>query len=75
MIPAETITIDGETRFLILCKISMCETKGEVLDTLVIDQSLSIFKNEKCFCLSDVFAIRRRDKFVLWEIYWKELSY
>ena len=32
-----------------LKKINVCETKSKLLDTLVVDQLLSMFKNEKSF--------------------------
>ena len=41
---ADTITLDDETRLMLLKKINKCETKGEMLDTLVVDQVLSLFK-------------------------------
>ena len=48
-IPPDTIEIDEEKRLLILKKINLCETKGQLLDTLVIDQLMCSFVDTKCF--------------------------
>ena len=49
MVPADTISIDEDSRLIILKKINLCETKGKFLDTQVVDQLLSIFNSKTCF--------------------------
>ena len=50
MIPPDTVVIINTVERLLLIKeINMCEMKGYMLDTRVIDQLLSLFKTEKCF--------------------------
>ena len=46
---ADTVTVDNENRLHILKMINMCETNGQLLDTRVIDQLLSVFNSEECF--------------------------
>ena len=47
--PADTAIVDNENRLHILKMINMCETNGQLLDTRVIDQLLSVFNSEECF--------------------------
>ena len=48
-VPADIVEIDEDSRLLILKKINLCETKGQLLDTLVIDQLMIYFNDSKCF--------------------------
>ena len=48
-VPPDTVEINEEKRLLILKKINLCETKGQLLDTLVIDQLMCSFVDNKCF--------------------------
>ena len=50
MIPPDTVvTINNVERLLLIKERNMCEMKGYMLDTRVIDQHLILFKTEKCF--------------------------
>ena len=35
-VPADTVEIDEDSRLLILKKINLCESKGQLLDTLAV---------------------------------------
>ena len=56
VIPADTITMIEKSRIKLIEKISMCGRSGVELDTSVIDQLLSLFKNEEHF----IFQLYRR---------------
>ena len=49
IIPPDTTELNEDARIRLLKKINLCETRGEFLDSGVVDQLLSEFRNEKCF--------------------------
>ena len=60
VIPADTIAMDEKSRIKLIGKISMCERSGVELDTSVIDQLLSLFKNEEHFTFSTLSPLPGR---------------
>ena len=60
VIPVDSIAMDEKSRIKLIGKISICEGSGVELDTSVIDQLLSLFKNEEHFTFSTLSPLPGR---------------